>query len=80
MTADKFDEGKVKKIITQQSDVKKEIQIKRALHQREVRNLLTPEQQKKFDLHLLSKGERGKKGGRGFHRGRCGGPGPIQDN
>jgi len=80
MTAEKFDEAKVKKIIAQVSDLREEIQVKRMLHHREVRDLLTPEQQKKFDLYMLSKGNGDKRAGRGLHRGRHGGPGPMHEN
>jgi Spy/CpxP family protein refolding chaperone len=80
ITEEEFDEAKVKKIISQVSDLREEIHLKMTLHQRDVRNLLTPEQQKKFDLHMLSMGDHGKRPERGFHRDRYGRPGPMQDN
>ncbi len=54
LTADKFNEGKVSKLNEQISQLHKQMQMKRVLHQRAVRDMLTAEQQKKFDLHLLS--------------------------
>jgi Spy/CpxP family protein refolding chaperone len=60
MTAENFDEKKVSKLMDQMSDIQKEIHLKRVIHQRAVRDILTEEQKKKFDLHILSRGKRGK--------------------
>lgn len=54
LTAEKFDEARVKNLVEQISDLSKQIQLKRTMHQRAIRNLLTPDQQQKYDLHLLS--------------------------
>lgn len=67
ITSDSYDEGKVNKIIQQMENVRTEIQKKRIAHQRAVRKLLTPEQQKKFDLHIL----KGKGGPDGMPMGPC---------
>lgn len=68
MTAEKFDESKVKKLNEQISNLQKEIKLKHLLNRRAVRDLLTPEQQKRFDVHLLSdkKGNWGERAG--MHR------------
>jgi Spy/CpxP family protein refolding chaperone len=63
MTAEKFDEGKAKKIVAEMEALRTEMHIKRLLHQQQVRNMLTAEQRQTFDLHLLS--ERGPGGGHG---------------
>jgi len=70
MTAEKFNENKVSKLMDQMSDLQKEIHMKRVIHQRAVRDILTGEQKKKFDLHILSRGE--NRGGFSGHarRGR----------
>ena len=56
ITADKFNESKVKSIQADMSKVMNEIASKTILHQRAVRDLLTPEQKKKFDERILSGG------------------------
>jgi Spy/CpxP family protein refolding chaperone len=61
MTADNFDEGKVKKIVSNLADLEEEIKVKRLLNHRDIRDLLTPEQKQKFDLFTLSRGDRGKR-------------------
>ena len=71
LTAEKFNEGKVKSI---QSDISKltgEIGLKTALHQRAVRDLLTPDQKKQFDQQILS-GRMGGPMGPGGMMGRGG--------
>lgn len=70
MTAETFDEGKANNLVYQIQKVQSEMQMKHLLHQRAVRDILTPEQRKVFDLHLLS--------GRGA--GRFGGFGAWADN
>lgn len=60
MTAEKFDEGKVEKIVEQMQEVRTEMQMKRILHKQAVREILTPEQRVKFDLHILSENGPGK--------------------
>ena len=76
LTADKFNESKVKSIQGDISKVMNEIAMKTILHQRAVRDLLTPEQKKQFDSHILSGGMMGGGGpmGRG---GRMGPGGPM---
>ena len=63
LIANNFNQGKVNKIVDQISDVRKEMSLKMIQHMREVRSILTPEQQKKFDLMVMHP----KKGGFG-HR------------
>ena len=75
LIAEKFNENKVSKLMDQMSDLQKEIHMKRALHQRAVRDVLTEEQKKKFDLHILSRGE--KRGG--FSRHARHGQRPMKD-
>lgn len=75
MTADNFNQNKASKLIDQMSELQKEIQMKRVLHQRAVRDILTDEQKKKFDLHLMSRGE--KRGGFPGHAHR--GKRPMND-
>ena len=60
ITADKFNESKVKSIQNEISKLRSELQMKMVLHQRAVRDLLTPEQKKKFDGHILSGGPMGQ--------------------
>lgn len=63
MVAEKFNASKVKSLIEQKEKFRTEIQIKRTLNRRAVRDMLTPEQQKEFDLRALSRGmERGPRG------------------
>jgi Spy/CpxP family protein refolding chaperone len=59
ITADKFNESKVKSIQGEISKLQSEMAMKMVLHQRAVRDLLTPEQKKKFDEHILSAGPMG---------------------
>jgi Spy/CpxP family protein refolding chaperone len=66
ITADKFNESKVKSLQGDISKVMNEIASKTILHQRAVRDLLTPEQRKQFDARILSGGMMGDgKGVRG---------------
>lgn len=58
ITAEDFNEGKISKLASQIADIQKQIRMKRVLHQRAVRNLLTEEQKKKFDLHIIAGGDR----------------------
>lgn len=60
--ADKFSESKVKSIQGDISKVMNEIASKTILHQRAIRDLLTPEQKKLFDARILSGGMMGNKG------------------
>jgi len=62
VTAEKFNEGKVKSIQGEISKVMNEIASKSILHQRAVRDLLTPEQKKQFDTRILSGGMMGNGG------------------
>jgi len=57
MIAEKFNHSKVKNLIEQKEKIRAEIQFKRAVNQRAVRDILTPEQQKKFDLGVLHRGK-----------------------
>ena len=56
ITADKFNEGKVKSIQGEMSKLMNDIGSKTILHQRAIRDLLTPEQKKQFDSRILSGG------------------------
>lgn len=86
LVADNFNQGKVNKTVDQISDVRKEMSLKMIQHLREVRSILTPEQQKTFDLMVMQnrKGSfmrhrgMGAMGGRGAwgQRGMWG-PGPM---
>lgn len=64
MTEDSFDEGKVRKLIGEISDLRSQMAMKRIQHHRAIRDQLTPEQRKKFDAFLLSN-KRGKHKGMG---------------
>jgi Spy/CpxP family protein refolding chaperone len=54
LTKDNYDEKKVDQTLDQIGALKKEMYKKRINHMRSVRNLLTDEQKKKFDMHILS--------------------------
>jgi len=62
ITADKFNEGKVKSIQGEISKLRSEMAAKMVVHQRAVRDLLTPEQKKQFDQHILAGGMMGGRG------------------
>ena len=68
ITADKFDKGKVEKIVNDMQKVRTQLQMSRVLHQQAVRELLTSEQRKKYNLHILS--PKSHRGGRGFGHGQ----------
>lgn len=71
MIADSFDEGKVKNLHGKLSDLRSEMSLKRLMNKRAVRDLLTPEQRKKFDMRILSeRGKRGGKKGKGLRGGK----------
>ena len=70
ITADKFNEGKVKSIQADISKVMNDIGSKMILHLRSVRDLLTPDQRKQFDARVLAGGMM-RHGGR-MHGGRMG--------
>jgi Spy/CpxP family protein refolding chaperone len=55
LTSENFSEGKIKKFTEDVARLQKEIQFKRIMNERAIRNLLTTEQKKKFDLQLLSR-------------------------
>lgn len=57
LIADQFSQAKVKNLIEQKKKIQSEIELKQVLHQRAIRELLTPEQQKQFDLHELRGGK-----------------------
>ncbi|MDZ7333445.1 MAG: Spy/CpxP family protein refolding chaperone [candidate division KSB1 bacterium] len=63
LVAKQFNQTRVKNLIEQKAKIESEIELKQLLHQRAIRDLLTPEQQKKFDLHAL----RGGMGRHGMH-------------
>jgi Spy/CpxP family protein refolding chaperone len=74
LTAEKYSESKVKNIQSEISRLRGELGSKRFATMRAVRETLTPEQQKKFDMHILSNdGPRGEGPGRGMMRGQMGG-------
>ncbi len=85
LTADKFNESKVKSIQGEISKLQSEIAAKMVQHLRAVRDVLTAEQKKKFDEHILSGGPMGPgpmkgggmmgHGGMKGHRGMMGGAG-----
>jgi Spy/CpxP family protein refolding chaperone len=58
LIADQFNQIKVKNLIDQKAKILSEIELKQLLNQRAVRDLLTPNQQKQFDLHALKEGMR----------------------
>lgn len=62
LIADKFNESKVKSIQGEISKLMNDMASKMILHQRAVRDLLTPEQKKQFDQHILSGGPMGPEG------------------
>ena len=72
LTADKFNEGKVKTIQSEISRLTGELTSKMVQHLRAVREILTPEQKKVFDQHILSGGPMGQ-GGMTGHRMMGGG-------
>ena len=57
LTSDNFSESKIKKLTEDIARLQQDLEFKRILHQRAIRDLLTAEQKKKFDLHLLSQQE-----------------------
>ncbi|MGH1363501.1 MAG: Spy/CpxP family protein refolding chaperone [Calditrichia bacterium] len=73
MVADKFDEGKVKNLHGKLSELRAKMSLKKLMNKRAVRDLLTPDQQKKFDMKMLSeRGQRGGKKGKGMRGGKRG--------
>ena len=80
ITAEKFNESKVKSVQGEISKLMSDIAMKTVLHQRAVRDLLTPEQKKQFDQHILAGGMMGGRGpmgsggmmGQGAMKGRGG--------
>ncbi|MCU0644320.1 MAG: Spy/CpxP family protein refolding chaperone [bacterium] len=58
LIADQFNQAKVKSLIDQKVKILSEIEFKQLLNQRAVRDLLTPDQRKQFDLHALKEGMR----------------------
>lgn len=67
LTADKFNESKVKSLQGEISKLMNEMSTKMILHRRAVRDLLTPEQRKHFDQRILSGGPMGP--GQGMRQG-----------
>ncbi len=57
IVSDNFSETRVKKLIEEMANIEKDIQFKRIMNQKAVRDLLTAEQKKKYDIFLLSKPE-----------------------
>jgi Spy/CpxP family protein refolding chaperone len=71
MTAEKFNESRVKSIQGEIVKLQNDLGWKRISHQRAVRDLLTPEQQKQFDTRILSGGPGLRANQRGsMHQGR----------
>ncbi|NOX35942.1 MAG: Spy/CpxP family protein refolding chaperone [Calditrichaeota bacterium] len=54
LTQDPFNEGKVKKLVAAIAEKQQAIHLKRVLHKRQIRDVLTPEQRKQFDLRILA--------------------------
>jgi Spy/CpxP family protein refolding chaperone len=54
LIADKINEGKVKSLQGEISKLTSDLAVKRFAHQRAMRDILTPEQKKKFDERILS--------------------------
>ena len=55
LTAEEFDQAKVKNLVEQKGKIFMEIELDNILNQRAVRDLLTPGQRKKFDLQVLKR-------------------------
>lgn len=71
MTADKFGKAKAEKIISEMEKIRAQLEIARVLHHQAIRDILTPEQRKEFDMNLLSgKGFRGPRAPRADRPGR----------
>lgn len=68
ITAEKFNENKVKSILGSISQLRSEIGLMRARHHRSIREILTPEQRNQFDLRLFRDGGRSGRG-KGPRRG-----------
>lgn len=67
---DKASKADLQKQLAKMSDARSELGLKKALHQREVRSLLTDEQKVKFDQHVISgRGQRGMKSGKRPNKG-----------
>lgn len=86
LVADNFNQRKVNKLVDQISDVRKQMNLKRISHMRDVRSILTPDQQKTFDLMIMQnkrgrfmqgRGMRGA-GMRGNRPRGMWGPGPMR--
>jgi Spy/CpxP family protein refolding chaperone len=74
LTANNYDQRKVENTVNQMTDVRKKMTLAMLGHLRDVRNILTPDQQKKFDLMIMSQ-HRGDFGGMaemGHQRGNWG--------
>jgi len=56
LIADQFNQTKVKSLIDQKVKILSEIELKQFLNHRAIRDLLTSEQRKKFDLQALKQG------------------------
>lgn len=74
LTANNYDQRKVENTVNQISDVRKKMTLTMLQHMRDVRNILTPDQQKKFDLMIMSQhhGQFGGMPGMRNHRGAWG--------
>lgn len=73
---DKVSEAKLKKQAENISTLRETLALKRALHQRQVRSLLTDEQKVKFDQQIISgRGQKGPGGRKGCAMGQDGRPG-----
>lgn len=69
----KVSEAKLKKHAENISSLRETLSLKHALHQRQVRSLLTDEQKVKFDQHIISgRGQKGPRGQKGCVMGQDG--------
>ena len=74
LTANNYDQRKVEGTVNQMTDVRKKMTLAMLGHLHDVRSILTPDQQKKFDLMIMSQ-HRGDFGGMAemrHHRGNWG--------
>jgi Spy/CpxP family protein refolding chaperone len=78
LIADKYNESKVKTIQAELAKIESDIALKQFSHLRAVRDILIPEQKKKFDIHVLAGGPGfGGPMDHGFRPGAAGPGGPM---
>jgi Spy/CpxP family protein refolding chaperone len=73
MTSEKFDEARVEKMLQEIGKIQQKMKLMKLKNQRAVRDLLSADQQKKFDMHILS--EKGPARHHRMEKGRMRGPG-----